>query len=227
MPARPARTAAPPRTIGPVFRRTAPAPPRPRVVAASDCETCRHGAITQPANTVSSLAYVVAGADLLRGPDPDRPFAWSVIAVGLGSVAYHGPGGVAGKWAHDASLLAMLGLMTLSDLTVAEGKPMPPAGIGAITAAAAVAAHPKTTDWAQAAAGATALLAEGRRYRREASWRSVLVGGPLWLGGLTAQLLGRTDGPWCAPDSPVQAHAVWHTLSAGALWSRRRFSQAR
>jgi hypothetical protein len=28
---------------------------------------------------------------------------------------------------------------------------------------------------------------------------------------------GRTAGPWCDPDSPLQAHAAWHLLGAAAL----------
>jgi hypothetical protein len=28
----------------------------------------------------------------------------------------------------------------------------------------------------------------------------------------------RTGGPWCAPDSLVQGHAVWHLLCALATW---------
>ena len=67
--------------------------------------------MTQPANTASSLAYVAAGAaalaDARRHPARDRRGAravgWSLVAAGLGSVAYHGPGGVVGRWAHDAS----------------------------------------------------------------------------------------------------------------------------
>ena len=48
-----------------------------RILAASDCEHCRPGPISQPANTVSSLAYVAAGAAMaaavLRRPaDQDR-----------------------------------------------------------------------------------------------------------------------------------------------------------
>ena len=29
---------------------------------------------------------------------------------------------------------------------------------------------------------------------------------------------GKPDHPWCAPDSFIQAHAVWHLLSAAATW---------
>lgn len=174
-------------------------------------------------NAASSLAYVVAGADLMRQPDADRPFAWAVVAVGLGSVAYHGPGGVVGKWAHDASLLGMLGLMALSDVTTAEGRPMPPRAVHGVWAAAAVAAHPASTDAAQLATGALAVTAAARRYIRSSRVREVAVTLPLWTAGLTLQILGRTGEPLCRPDSRAQAHAGWHVLSAAALWSRRRF----
>lgn len=195
----------------------------PTVVAASDCERCRDGWITQPANAASSLAYVAVGLDLLRHPDRDRPFALAVAAVGVGSVGLHGPGGVAGKWAHDASLLAMLGLLALSDLTVADGRSKPPAAIAGVVAAAAVAAHPRTTDRAQLVAGALATVAEVRRFVRQGGRREVLVAAPLWSAGLALHVLGRTGEPWCRPDSPLQAHAAWHVVSAAALWSRRRF----
>ncbi len=45
-----------------------------------------------------------------------------------------------------------------------------------------------------------------------------------WLGfgsfmlAYTIWLTGTADHPWCAPDSLVQAHAIWHLLSALATW---------
>ena len=179
--------------------------------------------VTQPSNTVSSLAYVAAGADLLRRPDPDRPFAWAVVAVGLGSVAYHGPGGVLGRWAHDGSLIAMLGLLTLTDVTVADGRPMPDAAVAGVVAAAAVAAHPRTSDYAQGAVGALAVAAEARRIITRSTVREAMVSLPLMTTGLTLHILGRTGERWCRPDAVLQPHAAWHALSAAALWSRRRF----
>lgn len=206
-----------------VLRRRTARVDLPRVVAASDCEHCRDGLVTQPANTVSSLAYVAAGADLLRRPDPDRAFAWAVIAVGVGSVAYHGPGGVLGKWAHDSSLIAMFGLLTLTDVTKADGRPMPDAAVAGVVAAAAVAAHPRTTDYAQGGVGMLAVVAEARRHVRQASGREAAVSLPLMAGGLVLHVLGRTGERWCRPDSLLQPHAAWHALSAAALWTRRRF----
>jgi hypothetical protein len=198
-----------------------PSPGRPHV-ATDDCETCRPGLIAQPANAASSLAYVVAGADLLRRPDPDRPFAWAVIAVGLGSVAYHGPGGVVGKWAHDATLIAMLGLLALTDATVAEGRPMPDAAIVGVAGAAALGALPRTTDAAQGLAGALAVAAEVRRHVRQATVREAAVSLPLLTAGLSLHVLGRSGERWCRPGSLLQPHAGWHVLSAAALWARRR-----
>jgi hypothetical protein len=192
-------------------------------VAVDDCETCRSGPIAQPANAASSLAYVVAGADLLRRPDPDRPFAWAVIAVGLGSVAYHGPGGVVGKWAHDASLIAMLGLLALTDVTVADGRTMPEAAIAGVVGTAALGALPRTTDVAQGAAGALAVAAEARRHLRQGAAREAVVSLPLLTAGLGLHLLGRSGERWCRPGSLLQPHAGWHVLSAAALWARRRF----
>jgi hypothetical protein len=179
--------------------------------------------VAQPANAVSSFAYVLAGADLLQRPDPDRPFAWAVVGVGIGSVALHGPGGVAGKWLHDGSLIAMLGLLALTDATVAEGRSMPGTAVAAVVGAAAVAAHPRTTDLAQTVAGAVAIAAEAGRIVRGGHRVEPAVRLPLFALGVVLHALGRTDGPLCRPDSLLQPHAGWHLLSAGALWSRRRF----
>lgn len=194
-----------------------------RVVADSDCERCRPGLITQPANTISSLAYVAAGADLLRRPEPDRAFAGAVIAVGLGSVAYHGPGGVWGRWAHDASLIAMLALLGLSDVTLAEGRPLPAGAVAGVAAASCAAAHPRTSEAAQIVTGAAAVAAEARRHTRSVGLREAAVALPLITAGAVLQILGRTGERWCRPDSPLQAHAAWHVLSAASLWTRRRF----
>lgn len=194
----------------------------PAVVAASDCERCRPGWVTQPANAASSLAYVAAGADLLRRPEPDRAFAWAVIGVGVGSVAYHGPGGVAGRWLHDASLLAMLGLLVASDVTVADGRPLPPGVVPATVLGSGVAAHPRSSDLAQLVLGSLAVAAEARRYVRSTRYEELAVSLPLWAAGLALHVLGRTGERWCRPDAVVQPHAAWHVLSAAALWSRRR-----
>jgi len=79
-------------------------------VAVSDCEEIRPGLIAQPVNTVSSLAYCAAGGwILLRGPRTRRRSSLGIaaLAAGIGSVAYHGPGGRGGKWVHDITASAL------------------------------------------------------------------------------------------------------------------------
>lgn len=274
-----------------------------RVLATSDCERCRPGFVTQPANTVSSLAYVAAGMAMLRHSDrtdpersTERALAWATIAAGAGSAAYHGPGGSVSRYAHDAGLIAMLGFIALSDAERLAGEPVP-AGIAVVPLVAAVGAMPRLSPATQALAGLAAAVAETARLRwavagpagdpvddpagapiddppgspvggpahgpvldpsgdsadgsgdgpvdrssdgpvdrsvdRSGAWsldrpgtgrRGTAwvpwVAGPALAVGLAAQVFGRTGGPWCRPDSLLQPHALWHVLTAGALWAR-------
>jgi len=41
-------------------------------------------------------------------------------------------------------------------------------------------------------------------------WLLLALGGLCWW-------LGHSGGPWCRPDSLLQAHAAWHLLAAGAI----------
>ena len=89
-------------------------------VAVSDCERCRDGFIAQPVNTVSSLVYCAAGAwILLSGTRSRRRSSLGVaaLAAGIGSVAYHGPGGTGGKWVHDITASALGSAVTSAVLS--------------------------------------------------------------------------------------------------------------
>ena len=202
-------------------------------VAAGDCEHCRPGPLAQPANAASSLAYVVAGAAMVRdaashAPERqpvERAVGWATIAAGLGSVAYHGPGGPWGHYAHDASLIAMFGLVTAADVQLlAPDLQIPPIVLVAIPLAAAWGARPQRSMAAQAVVAGLATAAEvariartpgrpSRRWARRAELPAFALGG-------TLHLLGRTGGPLCRPGSFVQPHAVWHGLTAFTLWLR-------
>jgi hypothetical protein len=77
-------------------------------VAVSDCERIRPGLIGQPANTLSSLSFVAAAAPLWK-----RGGAWRWVAIalafeGVGSVAYHGPGGRLAKFVHDIGIIGLM-----------------------------------------------------------------------------------------------------------------------
>ena len=92
----------------------------PTHVAVSDCERIRPGFIAQPVNTASSLAYCAAGAwILLSGPRTRRRASLGIaaLAAGIGSVAYHGPGGRGGKWVHDITASALGSAVTSAMLS--------------------------------------------------------------------------------------------------------------
>ncbi len=205
-----------------------------RQVATSDCEHCRPGPISQPANTLSSLAYVVAGVSMLRSvrktqatshtARTERLLAWTVIGAGLGSVAYHGPGGASSRYAHDASLIAMLAMVAVSDAELLSGKKAPVGVLAAVSVAALAGAHPSSSMAAQAVAAAAAATGEltrtatmaaapGKRWARQAEF-------PAFTIGAVAHLTGRTGGPLCRPHSVLQPHALWHVLTATTIWLR-------
>jgi hypothetical protein len=108
-------------------------------VAASDCERIRPGLIGQPANTVSSLALVIAAVPIGRRARSRRSPAWAGVAAsaalaGVGSVAYHGPGGRWSKTVHDAGIAALVASMAIARLNERPVQVRPRAA--ALTAAA-------------------------------------------------------------------------------------------
>jgi hypothetical protein len=111
-------------------------------IACSDCERIHSGLIAQPVNTVSSLAYVVAGGVIARrarregGPLESRRMllAAAAVAAGLGSVLYHGPGGRWGKRAHDVALAGL----ALAEAVRHVGDRRPRRPTAALTAAASL-----------------------------------------------------------------------------------------
>jgi hypothetical protein len=102
-------------------------------VAASDCERIRPGLIGQPANTASSLAFVLAAAPIWRraqatGRKPWRSVAIALAFEGLGSVAYHGPGGRIAKLVHDAGIVGLAAAfiaVARDDPTTLRPRPLP------------------------------------------------------------------------------------------------------
>jgi hypothetical protein len=73
--------------------------------ATGDCEAIRLGFIGQPINTATSLSYIVGAAIVARkGTSRRRLWAGALIALGVGSIGYHGPGRRPGKLLHDVSL---------------------------------------------------------------------------------------------------------------------------
>jgi hypothetical protein len=79
----------------------------PFALGGSDCEAVRDAVLAQPVNSLSSLAYVAAGAWVLRRGGPVAP-AVALAAVGAGSVLYHGPMTAGAELAHDGSIVAFV-----------------------------------------------------------------------------------------------------------------------
>lgn len=194
----------------------------------SDCERCRPGLISQPVNAASSLGYVVAGIAVLRAGADRSPIeilvAWSSIAAGVGSVAFHGPGGPASKAVHDAGLIALLTSVGLADLELLSDVDLRWPALGVVPLASLALARSAWSERAQVAAGAAALIGETLRLRRRR--RSGHPDDQAMLAvasiGAAAHVLGRTGGPLCAPDSILQPHAFWHLSTAATVWLRAR-----
>ena len=115
-----------------------------RHVAASDCERVRPGLIAQPANTISSLAFVAAAVPISRAARARANPAWQAVAAaaaieGLGSVAYHGPGGNGAKRLHDAGIVALAAALAVA--VGREGAPAARRPRTALLAGAALVLH--------------------------------------------------------------------------------------
>lgn len=187
------------------------------------CEAFRDGFLGQPANTITSLAFVIAGAAVLaRLPAPVAgrwPYGLLVALVGVGSVVQHGPHPPWQAYAHDLPLVGVLAFVAVDAAADLTGRRLSAWWWLVPTAAAvpAVAAGPTTSMALQALLGVAAVgLSLLRAWRRPARRGRVVVAGVvLGLGALAGNL---GDGPWCEPDSLWQGHAVWHVLAATALW---------
>ncbi|HEX6256048.1 MAG TPA: hypothetical protein VFZ70_09575 [Euzebyales bacterium] len=195
-------------------------------LGAADCERIRPGPIAQPANTISAALLAATGAWIARHNRHHR-HAWlvggTVAGAGVGSVAYHGPGGRLGGWAHDATIAAMLGVICLED--VSEVRPdlarvatavyaVAIAGISAL-----LATRPTSIRAVSALLAGAATVAEisARRVARGDTARSHRVAEALMTAALVAYAAGRTGAPTCRPDSWIQPHGLWHNLSGAAI----------
>jgi hypothetical protein len=102
-----------------------------RVLGLSDCERVRAGVLAQPVNAGTSMAYLAAAAGVLvpalRGGGVHRltlmAYAASLAAVGVGSLAYHGPQPWWARRIHDRSITAALACALLVAATAQPPTP--------------------------------------------------------------------------------------------------------
>jgi hypothetical protein len=110
-------------------------------VAESDCERIRPSVIAQPVNTASSLALCASGAWILpRRPTTGRGLALgtAAIAAGVGSAAYHGPGGRTARIVHDVTAVALCGALGAALMSPRARASRRLAAVGCLATAAAV-----------------------------------------------------------------------------------------
>lgn len=205
----------------------------------TDCEELGSGFLVQPVNAVTSLSYVVVGLVVVavawrRRGRPDVPtvvFAVLLAAVGLGSVAFHGPQPDGSRFLHDAPILLAVLFVLAHDLALLSDRIRSWWVVFAVAAPVGVVVSAISPDTGVALTGVTVVavaVAEilvHRRHLRPATGdvqrrRYLVVLGVVAVAGVT-WLLGRTDSPACDPDGVLQFHGVWHGLSAlvfGAWW---------
>ena len=177
--------------------------------AAADCEAIAAGILGQPVNTVTTLAFVVAGSLVMARR---RDLVWlgaALVLTGIGSFLFHGPMPPGAEWAHDVSLawliLVIAGIgWSRERLTRLPGLIL----LGGLFALAPTVADP-------IAVGLT-ILAVIVLVRRD---RTISTLGPLLLVGVTGVVgrLGATGGPLCNPESLLQPHGLWHLGAATAV----------
>jgi Ceramidase len=202
-------------------------------VGGSDCERIGQGFLAQPANALSSIAYLFVGVLLLQRALAGRPraalaaYAATVIGVGLGSAAYHGPMPSWGRFAHDLTIAAVLAFVVGNDVALARGARMRTAiaisGVLLGVSAVVLAVAPDATNVLDAvlvvaAVGAELAAARSSPTRVPGVRRAWIVGIAALTIGVALNALGRTDAPLCDPESPVQLHAAWHVITAFVLW---------
>lgn len=201
-------------------------------IGESDCETIGRGLLAQPVNAVSSLAYVVVGVivlySVLRSEDEERTvrsvFGSLLIATGIGSLLFHGPQGPASRVIHDSTFILTVLFIALTNLAGLFGLSRRVQwAVFSLTAALTIVTLGLTPSSTNLLAGASVVL--------------LIVGDALghragairmrwWAASVTAMamamvlfIVGRTGGPLCDSASLFQGHALWHVLSAGALWA--------
>jgi hypothetical protein len=193
------------------------------------CERYRDAFMGQPANAVTSGAFVLAGLGILVAgrqrniPVRDQPtvvFALLVTGVGVGSFMQHGPNPDWQAYAHDlplAGVLVFLAADAVSDLSGRELSTIwwlaPTVAMVPVVAAGATASTVVQAVMAAAAIGLNLVRARLRPRLRKTLITALLT---VAVGAVFGTLMDRTR--LCQPDSFLQGHAIWHLLAAAALW---------
>ena len=198
------------------------------------CEAVRASGVRQPANTWSSLAFVVAGFWMLGSGGGDRSnllsrrpvyrivFGTAVVLIGYGSAFYHATLSFAGQFADVFGMYLLAVFIVL--YAWSRLRPMSDVAVVALYAgintalAALLLSVPAVRRYAFGLLLLAGLALEMRVRRTRASvvdgrWLTAAV---LVLAiGFTAWVLDITRVA-CSPGSILQGHALWHLAGAAA-----------
>jgi dihydroceramidase len=192
------------------------------------CEGLRDSLIRQPANTWSSLAFVVVAlwiaARLSRGVRSERTvlagaepglFLGALVLVGLGSAFYHASLTFVGQVFDVSGMYLVATFILLHRLGPRWGVPPLASVVGFVLANGVLMAAQVTTPSLRRIVFGVLLVAA-----LAVEWRSSRVG-RTWLAA-GAGLMALAFAIWfidrrrlvCDPGSLIQGHAAWHLLGA-------------
>jgi hypothetical protein len=195
--------------------------------------------IREPQNTWSNLAFVMVGAHIVSRGFSRRAkmVGVTLIAVGIGSFLYHAS---ASRTFRHADVAAMYGLFFATSVLcvgswhyrladVLERRVMELSIITVIVGVCAavgrnhviIGVKPFSLTVATTVASTIMILSLGVPVFRRESLRTTLLAGAavvVFAVAVVCQIGDRPGGWLCAPDSIVQGHALWHILSAAAVF---------
>lgn len=201
----------------------------------SDCEEIGDGILGQPVNAISSGAYTLFGLWLVwrairrHGEEKSIEVAYglALASVGIGSIAFHGPVPPGARLLHDLTIAAVLAVIAARNLGgLFQWHRRAAVGVAVLVIAAigvVMAIAPDLGNLLTGVIGVAAVVTEvivyrtgRRRFSRRVARILIVIALLLATAGFI-NVLGRTGGPICDPDSLFQGHAVWHVLTAGAF----------
>lgn len=199
------------------------------------CEAIRSGTVKQPVNAWSSLAFTLAGFlvagrawRLLREPGfasgKAALYAASLVVIGLGSAFYHATLTFVGQFFDVMGMYLLATFLVVADLQMLGWVRRNWFGRIYISLNLALAAGliwlPEARRWLFLILIVIVILFEALlrqlgRLRRTTLWFGLALG----AFGLAFVVWNLDNGRvWCAPESLLQGHALWHLLGALAGW---------